>query len=336
MGVSLTRRRNRVDAFDREALRRWLTEAVADDVRLAGGPRPRLVVIGDDHFDTLDLVELMAAQPEAHVGATAVLLLTGQGVWAVYGVMRLVDDDGGEAAVLFELLPPDESATRGTWIAVLPFTVDADGVGSAADWRTTVALDPSTLAPAVRELILPKPGAIPGRIAGITRPEPALRAAYLTLPEALPFPEDALAQAQLSAHLAMPAILRGEVDGVTVIKQAGRSCELWVLGPDQPAELDDMVRLIAAREPPAEAIATAVATLFDGEGPPQKGVQVVAQRGGERAELRVLLVHATPEAPLSPGSTYGRRLPPPDSDQGWLGVDPMTDLELTPFHVGEA
>ena len=116
----------------------------------------------------------------------------------------------------------------------------------------------------------------------------------------------------------------------------GRAWEAYLLGPEPPTDVDDVIRFLCAREPKADGSALLQLALFPGDGPPQPGLQIVAEQAGKRFEMFGFLEF--PEGPAGPkrlGRVVGREVLHPGTGEGWLGVAPDLNWELRPLGAAE-
>ncbi len=324
----LLRERHSVDVHDDDAPRTWLCGVVRDEVRLRGEPNPRIVALGDEVRYVVDLTTLRAADPTASVALTLGVLATRSDVHRVFLVVRLEGEDTTgtvrRAAFVYE-----READGRYWSAALSYTVDpASGVGDPdGDWTAGAGTE-AALPPFLAVLLGVAPGDRPAELA-LARPRaPDIRAAFGVLPEHLPLPSDATQQAALTAAMVGGEVVRDGLLGVVVLRLAGSAWEWWVLGEGLPTDLDDMVRVICAREPTPDGVAVVQLARFDGPGEAAVGVQIVAERGGARAERWMLLAFpAGPTGPRQVGKVLARTLPLPE-EGGWIGVAPEVEFDL--------
>ena len=93
-----------------------------------------------------------------------------------------------------------------------------------------------------------------------------------------------------------------------------------------------MIRFLCGREPISDGVALLQLALFPDEGPPQPGIQIVAEQAGKRFELFGFLEF--PEGPSGPkalGRIVGREVQHPGEGEGWLGVEVDLGWTLTPL-----
>lgn len=335
MTADLVRRPSSLDVYDTDAVRDWFMERVTEEVRAFGEPHPALILVGDGWVETLDLDAVARGQPDAHVGATLRLLRHRPAAERFFAIVNLLatraDGTPQSAAVIVEETVEDD--TRRFWFGILPYETDPrSGIGRPGRWRVAETDDLDALQPPLRDLLDPPDTALPARVQPKRATGPALLAAIAELPDTTPVPADAVEQSDLFGALVVPTALREGIRGVWVVKQTGRRVEQWRLEADLPAPLDDIVRWLAGNAPAAEAIAVVVGGVFDGEAGPSKGLRIVAERGGTRAERWFLLDF--PDGPAGRPVVVAvkwRRLPAPeDDDDRWLGVAPSAPLRFTP------
>ena len=102
-----------------------------------------------------------------------------------------------------------------------------------------------------------------------------MRACFGELPAGKPLPVGANQLADLAGLISRDRILGEGLDGPQVVRFAGHTWDAWLLGPELPTDLDDMVRYVCSREPMADGVALIQLALFPGEGPPQPGLSPV-------------------------------------------------------------
>lgn len=326
--MHLERRPFDADVHDPDEVREALMAHVHAEIRLAGEPHARLYLIGDGHVDTLDLEALITDEPGAHVGATVQRALARPGVEQAWLVALLDAEDQAGAHHRFAVL----GALDGEYAWwVLPYTTDANnGIGLPGEWRVAEARMIER-ADIVGQILAVPAGAKSAEILAARKPELDLRAAFFDLPEHVAAPADARSMAEFGANVTVADLLAGAIVGTAIVKVSGHKGELWVLG-ETTQDPDDLLRAIAARAPVADGLAICLLALFEGTDPPQKGVQIVAEQAGERAERWLLL--AFPDGPTGEPVVHRavERILPIDEDEGWLGVAPLVRVDLFPIN----
>jgi hypothetical protein len=334
MPIALVRRPFDAEVHDDDAVRDALQERVRREIVLDGASRGAIVLVGDGYTEELDVEAMQREQPGAHLGATfAALERPGIERKFVSLSIKLTDE---EQVITMALLIErgDDGEGPYWWLASLPFTHDpTQGIGTPGAWSAQLVRAGIRTFPGLQELFVVPPGATAAKVVAPRARQPDIKAAFHELPPNATIPADAMGMSDFAAATTVNAILRDGPPGIIVVKQAGRAVEVWILGDDLPSDLDDMIRLIARQNPPeAEAMALVQAALFDGEDPPRKGIQIVAQKGKERAERWVLLDF--PEGQGGPRHIHkviARTLPDCGEDEGWIGVEPIVDFDLTPL-----
>lgn len=320
-----------LDVFDDEAFHRGLLERVERDVVLQGQPTPAIHLFHDDHERVLDWSRVSAADPDADVGATFAALADGRGVERRVVVAMLDDRKGSPAAFILEQLREDGEPC-GWWLALRPFTWNAARVGRFhGAWQ--VGQGQEGLPPMFAELVSAGEGRRAARVLPPAPLQPDIRVAFGELPEGQAPPQGVEGFASLAVAMVLPEVQREGIDHVKVIRLAGVAWEEWHLHGDMPADLDDMVRYIAQRESPAEAVAVAQGVLFMEEGEPTKALRLQAERGGKRVERIFTFRFPEGQAQRLPSRAYARGLGPVEEGEGWLGVEPMVLFELGPLGV---
>lgn len=205
-------------------------------MKLRGQPIPKFFLLADGYEETLELPTTIHADRDASMGATFQLLKRRPNIARQFVLLRMDARDGEQErthALLFEEL---DSPRR--W------------------WMST------HLFPFLRAFVEPPPGSRPAHILPPRLAQPDIAVAMDALPAAAPTPTNARMMTELIAQLAVDDLLTSAVKGTVVVRYAQRVWEMWVLGEDMPAELEDMVRYIAnKRAPPAEGVGVAMIAI---------------------------------------------------------------------------
>ena len=333
--IPIRRRRSDLDATDPEAVREAILGEVQNEILLAGEPRPRIVLVGDAFTETLDLTAVSKTDPGADIGATFQALGERPGVEHRLLVFRLQFTDGQREHQAAMVVHIHEDELLG---AILMYQTDPrTGLGQPEPaWRVGDREGLGPFWPAVQPLVEPAPGGRPASVIMVGRPEPDIRACFGELPPDKPLPEGAQQLADLAGLISRDRILAEGLDGPQVVRFAGRTWEAWLLGAELPDDLDDMIRHVCSRDPVADGVALLQLALFPGDGPPQPGLQIVAEQAGKRFELFNFLEF--PEGPKGPkriGRIVGREVKHPGDGEGWLGVAPDLNWELRPLGAAE-
>ncbi len=329
--IPLRRRRSDLDAADPAAVREAILSEVQNEIVLAGEPRPRIVLVGDEFTETLDLTTVARTDPGADIGATFQLLAERPGVEHQLLVFRLQFTDGKRDHQAAMVVHVHEDELLG---AILLYQSDPrTGLGQPEPaWRVG---DRDGLGPfwrAVQPLVEPAPGGRPALVVQAGRPTPELRACFGELPPDGPLPETAHQLADLAGLISRDRILAEGLDGPQIVRFAERAWEAYLLGPEPPTDVDDVIRYLCAREPKADGVALLQLALFPGEGPPQPGLQIVAEQAGRRFELFCFLEFPDgPKGPRRLGRVVGREVLHPGEGEGWLGVEVDLGWELKPL-----
>lgn len=329
--IPLRRRRSDLDATDPEAVREAILEEVQNEIVLAGEPRPRIVLVGDEFTETLDLTTVAKTDPCADIGATFRALAERPGVEHRILVFRLQFSDGQRDHQAAMVVHVHEDELLG---AILMYQTDPrTGLGQPEPaWRVG---DRDGLGPfwqAVQPLVEPASGGRPASVVPMGRPMPEMGACFGELPPDWPLPDGARQLAEVAGLISRDRILAEGLKGPQIVRFAGRAWEAYLLGPELPTDLDDVIRFLCGREPRADGVALLQLALFPGEGPPQPGLQIVAEQAGKRFELFNFLEF--PEGPAGPkklGRMVVREVKHPGEAEGWLGVDVDLGWELTPL-----
>lgn len=344
MPVSLVRKSISVDVHDADAVRASLKESAALEVKLKGQPITKLVFLADGHEEVLDLTAAVRADADAHMGATFQLLRRRPTVERAFVILRMEATDNEDrehtyALVVEDIVEPDEP--RRWWMSMLEFRTDPNTeLGHlVGEWQDSPFETPNInhLMPFLREFAAPPPGSRPARVLPPRTTQPDIQVAMDNLPPAAATPTTAKMMTELAAQLAVADLLKGAVKGTVVVRYAQRVWEMWVLGDDMPADVEDMVRYIANKhEPAAEGVAIAMIAILPQDVPPVPFVQVIGEMDGKFVETRGLIEF--PEGPAGPKRLREFRWwdarPVPEGGM-WLGVDPMVLFDLGPLAVGE-
>lgn len=164
----------------------------------------------------------------------------------------------------------------------------------------------------------------------MARLAPDVRTVSSRLPEHFPVATDAAQQAWLAELVTVGGILAHGLPGLIVLRFVGRSFELWTLSGGLPDDVDDVVRIVCARAPCPDGVALVQLVQFDEPEAQGVGIQVVAERAGQRAERWILLDFPEgPDGPRRVARVLTRQLGEP-VDPGWLGVAPRASLDVVP------
>lgn len=331
MPVSLVRRPlAEVDVEDGDAVRRWITAQVRDEVVVRGGVHPRVVLLAKGASLTYDLPEFAAEHPDAHPGATYRVLSGHPDAERAIAVLDGVLEDGGQVAVVFEEI---HTGAEVWWsVALLPYRVDPDtGIGIAdPTWSTQLTREVSELLPFLREWAWPPRGAVAAEPGPVVDAQTDLLGASGHLPVGATLPAHPNDMAGLIHALVTNDLLIGQIVGTVVVRLAGHAWEVWVLGNDMPAPLDDMIRYFAnQRAPRAEGVGFAQLTVRAAEGPSTPILQIGAESHGH--QVRVWAPLTFPDgrgAPAKLGAFSPVQMRDVTVDTGWLGIPPSVTLEL--------
>lgn len=287
MPVRLVRTKHPVDTRDADATRAWMKDQIDEEIRRKGEPRPRLVRLDAEHVDTLDLTELMTAEPTAHVGATweAMRSVRHDRRFFVMQLEREMQDGTRDRAALVveELV---DGPRRRWWMAILPYTTDATtGLGATGEWHDSRGEtdDPRLLPPPFVALLMNSAGASAGSfLPPADKVVPDIQTAFGELPASAATPKTPMDMANLALALALEELLSGKVVGSHVVKLLDRRWEQWVIAGDLPAPLDEFIKYIANREEAADGVALVHAIIRPKDRPPVPGLQVLVELGGSR------------------------------------------------------
>jgi hypothetical protein len=121
-------------------------------------------------------------------------------------------------------------------------------------------------------------------------------------------------------------LTRGALRGPVVLRLQAASWMVWSLDGLDPSWLDDVVRTIVHRwPPPADGVALALLTRRDLPDGPARGMQIVAELGGEVRETFTAL--PAPGDPSPPRTIAWPPRPAPETGL-WLAVHPQREIPL--------
>lgn len=205
MPVSLVRKSISVDVHDADAVRAWLKERVALEVKVKGQPITKLMFLADGNEEVQDLTSTISDDTDAHMGATFQLLRRRPTVERAFLILRMQATDaegqGHSYAVVFEeITQPDEP--RRWWMSMQEFRTDANTeIGHLiGDWQDSPFETPNIdhLMPFLREFAAPPPGSRPARVLPPRATQPDIRVATGKLPPTAPTPTTAKMMTELA------------------------------------------------------------------------------------------------------------------------------------------
>jgi hypothetical protein len=316
------------DAFDPDARRRHLMDLLDDRVPLDGGPPLTLHGFCVGHRDELILTPLVGAA-DFDGGAWYEALARRLDVHAVIAVATARSASDQLAVVLVER--EGEGAEARWWTAWRPFLVEDTGLPRFLDaWKMASGGGPPP-GPFAR-FVCARPGAERPILLASRAPIPDIRSTFGTLAAGDPTPESSGDVADLMLALCLPGMRDDGLDHAKVLRISGRDWELWSLGGRHlPAPLDDLIRLVASRGGTADAVGLLVGAAVDLNGRPTPALHLVVERGGTRLERLFGVRSLRSGAGIEPTTLRERGPIPIDDGQGWLGVDPELDFELSPM-----
>lgn len=316
------------DAFDPDARRKHLMDLLDDRVPLDGGPPLTLHGFCVGRREELILTPLVGAA-DFDGGAWYEELARRLDVHAVIAAATARSANDQLAVVLVER--EGEGADARWWAAWRTFVVEDTGLPRFLDgWKTASGGGPPP-GPFAR-FICARPGSERPILLAARAPVPDIRSTFGTLAAVDATPTSASDVADLMLALCLPELRDEGLDHAKVLRLSGRDWELWCLGGRHlPAPLDDLIRLVCARGVPADAVGLLVGAAVDVDGRPTPALHLVVERAGARLERLFGVRSLGAGAGIEPTTLRERGpLPAPDG-QGWLGVDPELEFELTPM-----
>ena len=157
--IPLRRRRSDLDVTDPDAVRGAILEEVQNEILLAGEPRPRIILVGDEFTETLDLTTVAKSDPGADIGATFQALGERPGVEHRILIFRLQFSDGRREHQAAMVVHVHDDELLG---AILLYQNDPrTGLGQPdAAWRVGDREGLGPFWPAVQPLVEPASGGV--------------------------------------------------------------------------------------------------------------------------------------------------------------------------------
>jgi len=279
--------------------------------------------------DAFDLSAAVRSDPGGDAGATYQRIRLNTAGTPTFLVMRVEAElDGVDTtfAVALEAYGPPAQA----WAGWLQYEVEEGGVGGLVGWQEHEGeLAGADIPEPILGILFPHSTLRPFAVEPPDTGPAPVNAAFGELPADKEPPGTALEQSEFTVQLMVRDLLDGRVQGVCVVRTAGRAWEVWnpVDFDRLDASLDDLIRAVANRpDDTADGIAFVMMALFENG---ERGVQLVAERGDERMERRLIVDH---DGELS---DQCRTVPIADEER-WLGIPPSREIELFGDTQGEA
>lgn len=312
-----------------EELRDWAKERADQDVLgLSVLPR-RIRLFGEGFQEVVTLPQPFAADLAPGTGATLKALRERRGVERQLVEGWFASGDGRGTAWILDIGEDD-----GWWLGMRAFERRSGmlGVWTSA-WFNRVGVGSAALLTTLRPIIdLPvgERAIVVGEPKAPPQPELGMFAGTLGPNE--PVPGTAQAVAERVGASWEPKLHTEPPEGARLTVFRGSEWETWHLDGDFPAGLDDMIRAIAARGDPPTSLALVRMGIIPLEGEPYRAMITEGEALGRRY-VRALVTKYGPN-----GEVVANRLALSDPGEighnGWIGVEPITDLAL--FVIGAA
>ena len=309
--------------YDTEAVTRWALQQSTDEIVRSGTIRPRLVLVLDDHIAEVDLLDQTKGDP---VGTLMALRARGDIEHRLlFGCMQ---EDGQWIAWVFGAENDDQ---RSFWLATTPFEVRPGGVGAGTgSWELVQGIEQ---------------GSVPFPAVTLTRTEPPMDLLPAQAPQTLQIgciahdipanleaPRDAVSATNVMSEMGMEDRAWKEgIEGTLVVIFRERTFEKWHVLGEIPFSLDDLIRNMCAYGDEALAAVTLSIDVFPYEGEHYRAVKMVAEAKGVRFERLLAMLWAEGEAPEPSHLRYFASQPRDVGSDGWVGVPPVTEVELFPL-----
>lgn len=312
-----------------DELRDWAKERADQDVLgLSVLPR-RIRLFGEGFQEVASLPHPLAADLAPGTGATLKVLSARRGVQRRLVEGWFASGDGRGTAWILDLGEGDA-----WWLAMRAFERRPGmlGVWSSA-WFIRAGVGPATLLPTLRPLI-DLPAGEPAIPIGepVAPPQPELGMFGGSLGPGEKPPTTAQAVAERVGASWEPKVHTEPPEGARLTVFRGSEWETWHLDGEFPPGLDDIIRAIAARGAPPTSVALVRMGIIPLEGEPYRAMITEGEAEGRRY-VRALVTKYGPN-----GEVLASRLAVSDPGEvgqnGWIGVEPITDLAL--FILGSA
>ena len=320
------------DLLPEEELQEWAMNRAEQDVaELSVLPR-RIRLVGEGFQEVVSLPQALAANLAPGTGATL------RALWSRPGVeRRLVEGwfgsvDGRGTAWIVEV-----GADHEWWLATRTFERRPGLIGRwTGFWSQRTGTGVDAIPSLFRAIFEPPAGEAAVVVAQPQPPAapdfgvfPGMRPPGATAPAMAEAVADAVGrewEAKLPIGQAPPG------PRLTVFR--GREWETWVLDGDFPMGLDDLIRAISARGEVPTSMALVRMGVIPLEGDVYRALITEGEAQGQRY-IRAMLMRLGAD-----GTVLGFRLAMSDrgeiGDDGWIGVDPITEMSLFTINSAEA
>ncbi len=308
--------------YDSDAVQRWMLQRVTDEMARTARVTPRLWLVCDDHLEDIDLTT-------AQGDPLGTFLTLADRVDVEHRLLCGSDEDAdGRVAWVFAARN-DEA--RSFWMGVRRFRRLPGGLGSVdAPFHVTSGVGLAEIGgPAVS---LARPGPPIDLLPAAQVPLPKIFCRSDSAPAAAEMPADALAAINVIVGLGQETTAWEQgLEGLAVFVFRGRELERWHVLGEVPFGIDDLVRNICGYGDPASAVLTLCVDLFEHEGAVCRAVRTVAEAAGRRMERIAALRYEEGDDKKPSHIQFFGSVPREMGQDGWIGVDAMTELELFPM-----
>jgi hypothetical protein len=320
---------------DPAAVQARILERAETEITTTGALAERIVLVCDHHLEELSVADARAVHRDGSALYTLAALAGRPGV-NVRILMGELEPVGAVRTGFFLGILEGDPEGR-FWFAKREFRILGGRIASRGSWDVSDGLhwggDWHELPRHLRT-----PRAPWAWLPATSVPMPTLHCRLHTLPAPVTGPAEKFAAAAAGIQ-EYDAWTKG-LDGTHVFAFRGREVEQFVVRGENPVGIDDLCRALAARGEPPDAMATMALGTFHDKQLDQitRAVFTIAEAGGQRYQ-RILAMHwapgARPDDPCKEMRYWGS-VPEDVSGRGWIGVAPVTELDLFPLSAGDA
>lgn len=316
-----------LNPYDVEAIRKYACIRLHDDVLRRGTVTPRLLLLHDDHIAEIDLDHAAGGDPLATFMALATDTLIEQR-------MLLCSFPAGPGAWIALACGAGNDEERSFWVIYRPFTMLPGGMGSAESswqlsWGNQLTGVPDMFS------FLARPGGAWSVLPAVPPPLPKISYRRQDVPKGAIVPTDAIATVNAAADVNETVAWKKQVEGVMIMVFRQKTLDSYHVVGEIPCGLDDLVRAACAKGETPSAVATMKLDLFAHRGVTTRAVKTMGEAGGMRMERILGLMYEPGDKPNSPTNLqFFACNPTPVGSDGWIGVEPITDIDLYPLGPG--
>lgn len=308
-----------VSPWDLESVQRYAIHRASEEVLRTARVTPRLVLVCRDHLEDLDLTSA-----------------EGDPVGTFFAVSAREDvehrilcgsahDGDGQVAWVFGAANDDE---KRFWFATRSFATLPGNLGSpGTTWELSWGVDLTGPMPPMAWLrrdggpIVLLPAAPP--------PMPKIGARVDEIPPDAVAPADPFAATNAVSEMGYETkLLKEPFVGVLVFVFRGRTLERWHVIGEIPMGLDDLVRAACAKGEAPSAVVVLRIDYFEHEGRVHRAVKMTAEAGGQRWERLLAMLFSEGDTDSPSNAQFFGSQPQAVGSDGWIGVPPITDLDL--------